>query len=259
MFRHLRIKLLLFTLHFCVRRKAPRLVPMNESTDFFSVSFAGENSEFFVLESIDGGQLNIVRRNDDEIDTQISLALAELSQYRIFFTHFFGSNAIRYGSLGEFWFSELSLLPHRMKWKASLGQWRFNLSTRFRRERIEVLREIVAVHMRKAQRENPLLFVPSSSSVVSLFADIYGPQVYAHPSFNRESATFRIILDSLVSSGDLEQCALHEFKLSPRSLVTIAEYEQSERRHRESVNLNRMLILLTMILTVSSVVDAFRK
>ena len=73
---------------------------------------------------------------------------------------------------------------------------------------------------------------------------------------NQEYRRFELILASLADGGELER-QNGRYKVAGRALSTIANFEEVERRHLDSVRLNRVLAVFTIVLAISAVVELF--
>lgn len=63
------------------------------------------------------------------------------------------------------------------------------------------------------------------------------------------------ILKSLVETGELRSDTKHvKFWFAPKAIATLAEYQVEERRHRDSVQLQVTLVVLTAFIAFGTVV-----
>lgn len=194
--------------------------------------------------------------NGTEFDEIETVSLNELGEAQFEATRFFGFVQTKYHSLSDYLWGELTALPRRGHLKERFRQIAYNSTTRFRHDRISVLNSIVDAHLERAENDKGLLSKIQDAGVVQLMSDVYGNRVFAHPSFSKEAARFRLILGSLAKTGELDEMGKQSFSLNPKALATIAEYEQAERRHNDSVIHNRRLFWLTVILAIAAVAQS---
>ncbi|WP_142081681.1 hypothetical protein [Roseinatronobacter monicus] len=71
-----------------------------------------------------------------------------------------------------------------------------------------------------------------------------------HPEFKQQMRYYRLVLDSLVASGDLEELKKGQFSLSPKALATLDYYEEADRRHQDNLRQQRRLGWLTFALVL---------
>lgn len=185
-----------------------------------------------------------------------SLQRRFLSDATVTITRYLREARTEYRSEWDFWLGEITGVTKRYLLRRTFDQWLYNKRTRFRRDRIDLLKDLVDRHI--AQREeNGILADPAPyQSALTLFEALYGTQVFAHPRTNQEYRRFELILASLADGGELER-QNGRYKVAGRALSTIANFEEVERRHLDSVRLNRVLAVFTIVLAISAVVELF--
>ncbi|UWQ11426.1 hypothetical protein K3X41_01610 [Aliiroseovarius crassostreae] len=194
--------------------------------------------------------------NGDRFENTIEIPTAELGNWLLEVHRFFGYDHLRYHGLYEFYISEFTLLPWRRWFFERSAQVMFNLSARFHKDQISVLKSIVGMHLASAPQVSPILHEPEEVSVIELFSRIYGRRIYGHPKYEAQSARFRLIVEALAANGDLIKNGSN-FKLSPDALNTINKFEETERRHNDSVKLNRALVVLTFVIAAATVAQIY--
>lgn len=115
-----------------------------------------------------------------------------------------------------------------------------------RSERIETLKLILEETI-----ENRTFIVSS----VSLSGLLYTQKWVFHPDKSRQLAYNDLLLKSLVESGELTSVQ-YGFKLSPKALVTISEYEEDQKRHRDNLAQSSATKWLTFALIIVGLVQA---
>lgn len=120
-----------------------------------------------------------------------------------------------------------------------------SLDLPIRSERLEVLREIVEQSLKDRD------FRITAAQVGYI---IYGPRWHEHPDHNNMLQYHSIILDSLVSSGDLSHTSI-SYAIEPQALATIAFSEEEDRRHNDLVRQQKILGLLTFALVLVGIVQ----
>ena len=89
-----------------------------------------------------------------------------------------------------------------------------------------------------------------------LMNQIYGDRWARHPDNGQVHGYYRLLLESLVDSGDLTM-ENHAYHLNPRALSTLAQFEEDNRKHRDLVNLQRIIAGLTFALVVVGLIQAY--
>lgn len=78
---------------------------------------------------------------------------------------------------------------------------------------------------------------------------LYGPRWISHPDNQSLQNYYRLVLESLAHSGDLQEVN-HQYQLAAQGLATLDESEKDERRHRDQVRMQVVLASLTAALVV---------
>lgn len=241
-----------------LKKRAPARFPYASSNDFYvSHLNSRETDRRALIDSMSTDTLIGRVWEEDRFGSEIVIAIEDVPSWNLITSRFYGYNQIEYKSVHEFWIGEITLRPQRLWIKEKFTQSYYNARTRFRHERIDVLRKLVELHLSQAQTDNALLATPSPRSIVQLLSEFYGNRIYGHPQLDDVSARFRLVIESLAASGDLKKTKFHEFQLEPQALETISSYEQDERRHRDSVRQNKRLFWITAIIALATAIQAY--
>lgn len=257
MFRGLARISKVFILKHTLKKKAPERIHLSESTNCVSTVLKDRNSgQEVLLERIDEERIYGLVWDGNRFAEPTDFAISDIDSWSIDIDRYYGNNILRHhGPLGYI-LSEFFRQPQFLYLISKLRQKLFNYQTRFRHDRIDLLSKIIELHLSKAEKENGLLFTARSLSVIGLITEVYGSRVYAHPHFKRESARFRLLIDSLAETGDLEKTNSHEFKLNAKAIASISSYEMEERRHRDSIRQNWILVIFTIVMATAAVAQA---
>jgi hypothetical protein len=141
--------------------------------------------------------------------------------------------------LGMSWFYE--------KWD-NWTQGQFNKRGLARQDRLQVLR----------------LFVNETSkdddykvSIFGLMEALFTRRWFRHPEGETTNNYYKLVLRSLVDSGDLRAIDNGQrFELVPQGLTTIAAYELEERRHHDAMRQQGRIGWLTAVLICVGIVQA---
>ena len=121
-------------------------------------------------------------------------------------------------------------------------------------ERHELLKVIVDCHIKSVPHEG--------INLIDLMTKLYSINWIDHPEGGEQREKLRLYLDSLVDSGDLTKSNLIYY-VNSKAIMTIAKYEEEERRHMDIVKLqkkmviiNRFLVLLTICIVFFAMIQA---
>ena len=92
-------------------------------------------------------------------------------------------------------------------------------------------------------------------TALDLMTKIYSMRLFLHPSLEVQERKVDLYLDSLVSSGELNKIN-NEYVVTGKALSTIEKYEEEERRHAESVKIQRKIFWLTIIAVIFAIVQS---
>ncbi|MBU3260117.1 hypothetical protein KPG71_08855 [Roseovarius sp. PS-C2] len=242
-----------------LNKKAPSRFRYSVENDFYSIVIKKQGDEYGILvDSMNPTTIKGRLWTGSRYQIPASISFDRLQKPILEVTRFYGFEQIRYSGLWDFWCGEIFQLPF-LHWLAStVKQKFFEATTRFRHSRMDVLKKLVEKHLDTAVRQNGLLFEANQKSIIQMFSDCYGARVFAHSAYSAESAHFRLIIESLAETGDLNKKNRHEFELSPKALATIAEYEQAERRHKDNIRLNWLIAVLTLVIAASTALQGWQ-
>ena len=185
--------------------------------------------------------------NNDTYDSDVALLPQALRIAEFECTHFLGPYEFKYGSPFKFIVHQWMRLPYISILRDRLEQFQFNRQNLVRLDRIATLR-----HVYEASLETPRREVSS----VTLAASIYTNRLFFHPDKSRMLNHCRLLLDSLVASGDLAVAGV-AYTLAPAALRTLSEHEEEERRHRDMLSQQRALKWFTFALIAVGILQVY--
>lgn len=178
---------------------------------------------------------------------RVSIPFYLMGDYELDITHFYGRYDLRYRSITQYFWEGIVPVD---KTKILIGkgsQFLFNKKELVRSERVEVLKIILEKELDQLQYE---------ISSVALSTLLYTEKWVFHPDKSRQLRYNDLLLRSLHESGDLEKTQ-HGFRLSSKALVTIAQYEEDQKKHRENISQAKSMKWLTVALIFVGLIQAF--
>ncbi|NCP62637.1 MAG: hypothetical protein GW748_04920 [Alphaproteobacteria bacterium] len=145
---------------------------------------------------------------------------------------------------------------NKVKWDA-IQQKFFNLRPlKEKKKRMELLRWLINEDRRKRSVSSENLYTKVDFNVIQVLHDLNKSCRWAlHPDKLRAQANYKSYLDSLVFSEDLHENRGTYFLL-PKAVITLEEYDEAERRHKEQITVSRILAFLTLCLFLGTVFQA---
>lgn len=239
-------------LRFALRRPAPeripRTLPRAQDVNCFVAQIGdGDEKWPFLADSSDSNGLHGRWWSGAAYDLPGCLSFSSIGSRRIEITHYIGLYEFTHTSPVNFLASELLGVPWLSIAKDKVDQALFNKRRLVRADRINVLRITLEESIRRRE------FSISSSNLMSL---LYSNRWIFHPDKDSLLRYCSFLLGSLASSGDLVD-RQGSFTLAPKALVTISEYEEDHRRHRDQLIQQWILAGLTVALVVVGVAQVY--
>ncbi|MER9331629.1 hypothetical protein [Mesorhizobium sp. M0488] len=127
-------------------------------------------------------------------------------------------------------------------------QGRFNKRGLTRQDRLQVLRLFVS----ETSKDDDF-----KASIFMLLEILFTRRWFRHPEGETTNNYYKLVLRSLVDSGDLRAIDKGQrFELAPQGLTTIAAYELEERRHHDTMRQQGRIGWLTAVLIGVGIVQA---
>jgi hypothetical protein len=228
--------------------RIPRSMPRATTVDCYVVTLSGPDEEWSVLveamvhETVNGQWLN-----GDSYDGEVALLPEAEAAAKFQCTHFLGPYEFKYESPLKFVFHQWFRIPQIAVLRDRVEQYQFNRRHLVRRDRIEILRYLYETRLENASRE---------VSSVSLATKLYTNRVFFHPDKNKMLNHCRMLLDSLVESGDLQLNGA-AYSITSHALTTLSQHEEEDRRHRDMLSQQRGLKWITVALIAVGLLQAY--
>ncbi|TPA20936.1 hypothetical protein DXJ84_24785 [Vibrio parahaemolyticus] len=217
------------------------------------------DSNVVYLKAQDGQWTLLVRKLDDngvygkfwlnEVETEeFCIPFSLLKSYEADITHFYGIYDLRYNSFSQYFFEGIVPVDKVRIVLGKAQQFLFNRKQLIRSERVEALKIIL---------EQDLENRNFKTSAVHLTTLLHSNKWVYHPDKTRQIKYNELLLKSLADSGDLEiDRSDFGFKLSPKALTTIADYENDMRKHQEAMSQAKAMKWLTFALIFVGLIQA---
>jgi hypothetical protein len=176
-----------------------------------------------------------------------ALSWEALEKLSLEITHFLGPYDFKFSSPRKFLWAHFTKWPQLYRVGQRLRQLLFNRKKLVRVDRIKALRHLV--EQRIGRRD-------ARSSPVQLLAELHSFRAFHHPTKEEQIAYCTLLMDSLVASGDLsfEQGS---YRVAPKALVTLAQHDEDNRRHRDNTIIQWLVVWLTTILAIAAGIEAW--
>ena len=235
-----------------LRKPSPDRIPMSglerlRTRDYYSVTFDDNKNRSFLVNNLN---------NDDiagswvsfEFDPEpASIPLNEILSKPLTIRQYIGELEYRYTSPIEFiWYTRL-FIPQIKLFRERTANYFFSRRLLSRSDRIVLLRDLIDCSVEEDR----------GKSVVEIMSDIHGPRIWQHPRQSAELRYTKLLLDSLLEAGELNN-ENGRYRATPKAISSTIEHDLEDRRHRENVRQQRWMVLLTIILAITGGVQAYQ-
>lgn len=230
-----------------LNRDSPNNIPLTgderlKERNYFSTRLfsKNDNSRFLLKGYSSECVTGIFWEDDQPHGLEASLPNNQIPNYYLKITQYYGAAEVRYTSYLGYVLGRYSFLATRVLLKKRFLQWCFNQKKLVKKERYELLDEIY---------EEAVLNRNFSTSNFSLMIKAYGDLWVKHPGHEEVLNHYKLLLDSLVSSNDLNKFD-NTYSLNAHALATLAENEDSNRKHSDAIKIQYTLAFLSFGLIV---------
>lgn len=228
----------------------PRSGKEAESVNCYSIYLSKDNLPVFLLDGFRENKFFGKKWRGRRFQDECEVDLPEFNDYELNIKHYYGVYDFHYNSLFNFIFKNylkfylLQILYYKVY--NSISQFFFNNKKLVSKTRMELLQFLIDITLESGNKEFSLAYI---------MTELYSIRWYTHPTGDDQEYKLEFYLKSLVSSGELEY-RNGNFSLTGNALSTIEKYEEEERRHKSIVNLQKILVFLTVIIILVGLIQA---
>lgn len=246
------LRLLRYALLRALRKPTPNPIPRSgdagAAVDGYVIYLRDSGSDLQVLiDKLD--QYGVYGRalKDDTYELDVVIPTRDLQYFKVEIQHYYGLWQFNYFSPLRFIVQDILNFPMWVWGWNAIQQSIFNRRRLVRRERISVLQELV-----ERTIQDPRFKI----SHIGLVGGIYTHRWVHHPTQASIVAYYKLALDSLVESGDLNSDGM-SYTVSSKALETLSRYEEQDRKHRDNVKQKRALNWLTLVLVLLGALQVY--
>ncbi|MBN1474142.1 MAG: hypothetical protein JW914_05975 [Syntrophaceae bacterium] len=221
-----------------------------EKRNCYYVFLLSHGKRSAVIESIDSDAISGKQYDGNSFSKDIRILLESVNANDIEIVHNYKLNRVSFKGLFEFFIYSKTKIEY-------LIIYSHILSYKFRRliynrkrlatiHRLELLSALVDSYIEKPER---------GINLSDIMENIYSPMWIEHPDKDSSENKLNLYLDSFVESGEIERDKAKYFVKS-KAISTLEKYEEDDRRHRRQVNLQIMMIILTVLLALIGLIQA---
>lgn len=236
-----------------LRKPSPDRIPRSgdagEKINCYTTRVIRGEHDVLIVQSAAGEICNCLEWGGESYSIASKIDYSELLKYRFEFTHYHGLCTTTYTGWLDLALGLIFRYPYA-KAKLYLGYQKLAQSLYNRRklvtkQRIDLLKVILAAQLEGHDRLTSL-------SVMSL---IHTERWYLHPNHDYEHDRMQFHLDKLVETNDLAKHII-DYEITGQGVAAIELYEEQERKHGESISAQRRMFWLTIVIALSTLVQA---
>ena len=206
-------------------------------------------SPFFIATEISGDRVAGLTWDGNSYASETILTIQEIEK-NLRITHYYGLYEVTYKGIFDAAFHYATKWGYIKTWLhkklGSISQYFFDKKKLVAKKRIELLQFMMESQLDRSH---------SGISFHQLMTDLYSINWVLHPSREEQERRLELYLSSLIQSGEISQIN-HEYVVSGCAINSIERYEEEKRRHTEAVKLQKRMVLLTVILVFTALVQS---
>lgn len=230
--------------------RIPRTGEEGENVNCFVVAVDHGREPYFVATRFEDNLLVGVQWNGTSYSDAHSITVEEFSKGNIRITHYYGLSEVSYSSVYDLAWNMITkyvyLKIHLYRHFSTAYQYFFNKKKLVTKKRMDLLQFMMSDQI---DREH------NGIRILDLMTKLYSINWVLHPSADEQEKKLEMYLSSLVDSGDLDKIN-GEYVVTGKAISTIERYEEEERRHVESVKLQKRMVGLTILLALVAIVQS---
>ncbi|QNQ62357.1 hypothetical protein IB024_00930 [Brucella sp. 6810] len=235
-----------WAISWALRKRSPERIPTSDLAamrrrNYYTVYLRDDSGAVrFVITEQD--KANYIGNKFSDADTEInqSISKSDLSSYKLYIIHYYGEIEINYYSAIAFF---LGLIA-----RVAFFKLRIDRIIRFiygnmpltRKSRIEILRYAI---------DHGIVF-GRQIHVMDLLRSIHGDRLRYVDKHWPLYLYYKALLDSLRSELTLDKGA-DSYTVNPKAIATLDRYESEERRHRQAIRTQMLLVVLTFVIALT--------
>lgn len=230
--------------------RIPRTGERAQSIDCYVVAFDDGEIPYFIATSVIPNGLKGIKWNGSMYADEVELTWGELEEKDLRISHYYGTVEITYTSIYRYLWNKVTKLIyfriHSQRLIDNVDQYLYNKRELSNKQRIELLQFMFEDQVKREH---------DGIDIIDLMTKLYSIKWVLHPTRNEQQKKLSLYLDSLVESKDLTQ-KNDQYVITGRAITTLEKYVIEERKHLETVKLQKKMFWLTLILAIMAIIQA---
>lgn len=236
------------------QRACPGIIPRSgergAAVNCYSVEVPSDGSPHLLLRGVQENLVEADEWDGQRFSIRRKVPLSAIDPANVEVTHFYGLNELNFTGLAAFGRARRWRLPYLKleleRFRSRIAQWLFNRRSLAGRERLDVLREIVAAAEESDQAVNAF----------HLMNRRHGLRWAHHPGWREHHRSLNRLLRGLADTGELT--AVNGMDYSPTGFAyrALEDSEGTDRKHRDNFRLQLWIAMLTLAGATMAAVQA---
>ncbi len=235
----------------------PRSGREGEAIDCFKASSEKNGKPYLLLDSLDGDLIKCRRWDGNSYSIDMQERLSNLVDGELHVVHYYGLTRIDFTGPWDFLWHRYSrfiyIWINIRRAKEGAAQFLFNRRSLRSQQRLRILRILVSARLTGDLIEN--MFSPRGLTSFDVMTELYSNRWVNHPDHETRQTEVGLQLEALAASGDVVKSNI-TYTATPKSIATLEQAEEQDRRHREAFRLQLWIVILTFIIALSALVQA---
>jgi hypothetical protein len=238
-----------------LRKKSPvsgisRTGEEGKKQNCYTIYLISNNRRHLIIEGIDSYGVHGKQYDGNMFANDASVTFEQFKAIDVEVVHYYGLDTVTYKGLFSFFITGKTKIEYiiihfrRLLFKCS--QFIFDRRKLVTVQRLQLLRILVDNYIEKAGR---------GIGLIELMTKLYSIKWVEHPAGDSQEQKISLYLDSLVASGELTK-NITEYSVTPKAILTIEKYEEAERRHKNQIRLQFLMVILTFLLAFFAMIQA---
>ncbi|WP_188419597.1 hypothetical protein [Oxalicibacterium solurbis] len=238
---------------YALSQPCPTLIPRSgergAKVNCYTVAIDKDDKPHYLVNALVDDKMICMEWNGNSYANERKIKLSTVNPKDFRISHYYGLSEITYFGINDYVLGRILFIEyikiHIYRALTTTDQYIFNKKKLVTKQRVELLRFLIAQAL-EGKKE---------FDVIELMTELYTIKWVMHPDKDSQLQKVKLYLNSLVDTGELRMIN-GTYALTGHAIRGIEEYEEQERKHVESVKIQRRMFWLTLVIALLTLVQA---
>ncbi|VUD66815.1 hypothetical protein TDB9533_03704 [Thalassocella blandensis] len=230
--------------------RIPRSGSAGQAVNCFIVAIDKDSQPYLILTDIAGSNVTAMKWDGESYRDPKHLDISDVDSKDLVITHYYGLAEVIYFGVYDYFINRTLRWPYIkigvQRILERTGQFAFNKQKLVTQKRVELLKFMIDEQLEKGS---------SGVSLIELMSKLYSIKWVLHPEAEIQQNKLEFYLDSLIATRDIEEVN-GKYIVKGYAITNIEMYEEEERRHQESVKMQKRAFWLSVVVGFLALVQA---